>query len=70
MATPPPRTLIAVGFLRAEIEPAFESCEWAGHFETPYGIVNDTIRDRTDIFVCRNLRKAWPEFWAKFRWYD
>lgn len=67
---PPPRTRIAVGFLRAEIEPAFESCEWAGHFETPYGIVNDTIRDRTDIFVCRNLRKAWPEFWAKFRWYD
>lgn len=42
------RTLIAVGFLRAEIEPAFESCQWAGHFETPYGIVNDTIRDRTD----------------------
>jgi hypothetical protein len=59
---PPPRTLIVVGFLRAEIEPGFESCEWAGHFETPNGIVNDTIRDRTDIFVCRNLRKAWPEF--------
>ena len=66
---PPPQTLIAVGFLREDIAWAFESCDLAGHLSQPYGITNSAIEDRIDIFVCRNLREPWPQFWKKFHWY-
>jgi hypothetical protein len=65
---PPPKTVIAAGFLRTELENVFESCELAGHFTIPYGIQSIAIGDhRTDIFVCRRPREPWPVFWKRFR---
>jgi hypothetical protein len=32
---PPPKLVIAVGFLRTDLEKVFESCELAGHFTIP-----------------------------------
>ncbi len=66
---PPPQTIIAVGFSRDVMDWAFESCEVAGHLRNHYGIKNSTIGDNTDVYVCRYLRKPWPEFWKEFRWF-
>ena len=64
---PPPKVVIAAGFLRTELETVFESCELAGHFTIPYGIVNIGIGDhRTEIFVCRRPREPWSVFWKRF----
>ena len=67
---PPPKTVIAAGFLRTELETVFESCELAGHFTIPYGIESIAIGDhRTDIFVCRRPREPWDVFWKRFHWF-
>jgi hypothetical protein len=66
----PPDTVIPVGFLRSDAERTFESCEPAGQFQLPHGIANSAIgADRTQIFVCRQPRKPWNEFWKTFRWF-
>jgi hypothetical protein len=62
----PPKSAIAAGFLRTDLEGVFESCELAGHFTIPYGIVNIAIGDHTDIFVCRRPREPWAVFWKRF----
>ena len=49
---PPPKTVLAAGFLRAGLEAVFASCAPAGHVTIPYGIENSAIGDRADIFVC------------------
>jgi hypothetical protein len=61
---PPPSTLIVIGFSH-DIGRAFQSCELAGKVTNRYGIKNSAIGDYTDIFVCRNLRLPWPEFWPR-----
>ena len=66
---PPPKTVIAAGFLRTDLETVFESCELAGHFTIPYGIENSAIGDHTDIFVCRRPREPWQVFWKRFHWF-
>jgi hypothetical protein len=67
---PPPQTLIVVGIQEHHLVPAFESCEWAGHFESRFGIENSAIgNDHEDVFVCHGLRRPWPEFWKDFHWY-
>jgi hypothetical protein len=66
---PPPKTVITAGFLRADLETVFESCELAGHFAIPYGIENSAIGDRLDIFVCRRPREPWHVFWKRFHWF-
>ena len=45
----------------------FESCALAGHTSNPYGIANEETQDHPDIFVCRNLRQSWPQFWQSFQ---
>ncbi len=68
---PPPQTVIAVGFSPDFfIAQSFESCTLAGHLTNPYGIRNAAIGDYTGVFVCRNLRQPWPEFWKQFRWFS
>jgi hypothetical protein len=62
-----PRTVIAAGFLRTDLETVFESCDLAGHFTIPFGIENSAIGDHPDIFVCRRPREPWPVFWKRFR---
>ena len=67
--TPPPQTVIAVGFKREEVEKIFAACEAAAQLSSPYGIVNQTIGDRNEVYVCRNIRVPWPEFWKGFQYY-
>ena len=68
-SNPPPKTVIAAGFLRADVEAVFGSCELAGHVTIPYGIENSAIGDRTDIFVGRHPREPWHLFWKRFQRY-
>ena len=58
-----------VGMHRDFVDRNFESCELAGRLTNRYGIENDSIDGYTDVFVCRNLRQPWPEFWKHFRYY-
>ena len=66
---PPPQTVILVGMSRDFVEGNFESCELAGRLTNRYGIDNATIDGYADVFVCRNLRQPWRDFWAHFRSY-
>jgi Dolichyl-phosphate-mannose-protein mannosyltransferase len=67
---PPPETLITVGIKKQELDRVFESVEWAGHFESRYGVVNSAVgSEREDVFVCRGPREPWPKFWWSHHWY-
>jgi len=67
---PPPQTVITVGSPRdLYLERFFESCVLAGHLSNRYGITNAAVGNYTDLFVCRNLRQPWPEFWKDFHWF-
>lgn len=65
---PPPETLITLGLTREELDPIFASCRVAGRVDRPYGIENLTMKGHEEIFVCRDMRKPWPEFWKDFRY--
>src|SRR5215469_12895 len=64
---PPPETLIVLGhsadFLRAN----FTSCRVAAHSWNRYEVENEETSDNPDIYVCRGLKKSWPEFWSTYR---
>ena len=64
---PPPQTLIVLGLSGEDVEYLFQSCVLSGHTTNQYGVRNEETLDHPDIFVCRQPRKSWPEFWAKFR---
>jgi 4-amino-4-deoxy-L-arabinose transferase-like glycosyltransferase len=66
---PPPQTVIAVGFKRDEINRIFASCQVAAQLWNPYGVVNDIFRQRDQVYVCRDIRLPWPEFWEHFQYY-
>jgi 4-amino-4-deoxy-L-arabinose transferase-like glycosyltransferase len=66
---PPPTTVIAVGFKPNELDKIFAQCEAAARLSNPYGIVNQAIGDRNEVYVCRNIREPWPEFWKGFQYY-
>jgi hypothetical protein len=66
---PPPKTIVAAGFLRRDLETVFESCEAAGHVTIPFGIENSAIGPHTDIFVCRRPRQPWHVFWWQIHWF-
>jgi hypothetical protein len=66
---PAPETLIVVGLSRRSVDRNFTACEVAGHTSNVYGVENEETRDHPDIFVCRGLRRSWPEFWKSFRYY-
>jgi 4-amino-4-deoxy-L-arabinose transferase-like glycosyltransferase len=65
--TPPPLTLIVLGFSRESAERAFTSCRLAGHNGNPYGVKNEESEDHPDIFVCGGPRDPWPEFWQEYQ---
>jgi len=62
----PPKTIINVGLLRADVDGIFERCQLAGHFNVPFGIRNSAIGDHLQIFVCQGPREPWPLFWKRF----
>lgn len=64
-----PQTVIVAGEDRDFAQRKFESCELAGRLKNRYGIRNFTIGGQPEVFVCRNLRQPWPEFWEHFRYY-
>ncbi len=66
---PPPQVVIAVGFKAAELDKIFASCQVAGQLSNSYGVVNENLRDRDKVYVCRNIRSPWPEFWKSFQSY-
>jgi hypothetical protein len=65
----PPETLIVMGFSQEFGQRYFESCQLVGHVTNKYGVANEETTDHPDIFLCRNLRESWPDFWKRFRRY-
>jgi hypothetical protein len=63
--TPPPTTLIVLGFSREDVDAIFTGCRLAGHGGNSEGIMNEESQDHPDIFVCGPPRKPWPEFWKE-----
>jgi hypothetical protein len=65
--SPPPATLIVLGFSRASADKAFTSCRWAGHNGNSEGIKNEESSEHPDIFVCGPPHEPWPEFWEDYQ---
>lgn len=65
--TPPPEVVILVGFSRAGAEEFAGQVELAGHVTNRFGVRNEETKDHPDIFVCRRLKKSWPNFWKDFQ---
>ncbi len=63
--SPPPTTLIVVGFSREDADETFTSCRLAGHNGNSENLQNEESRDHPDIFVCGPPRKPWAEFWKE-----
>jgi len=66
---PPPQTIIVLGEHRDFVEQNFRTWTLVGHVTNRYGIRNSSVAAWNEIFVCRNLRQPWPDFWKKFRYY-
>jgi len=64
---PPPQTVIVVGEHLDFLETKFETCTLAAHTWNRFSIGNEETLDHPDIFVCRNLRTSWPDFWKTHR---
>jgi 4-amino-4-deoxy-L-arabinose transferase-like glycosyltransferase len=65
--TPPPTTLIVLGFSREEAENAFTSCRLVGHNGNSQGVKNEESKYDPDIFVCGPPRLPWPKFWSEYQ---
>jgi len=65
--TPPPTTLIVLGFSREAAEKAFTGCRLAGHNGNAEGVRNEESQYHPDIFVCASPRLPWPEFWKEYQ---
>lgn len=65
--TPPPPTLIVIGYSREEAENAFTGCRLAGHNGNSRGVKNEESGDHPDIFVCGSPRLPWPQFWMEYQ---
>lgn len=65
--TPPPSSLIVVGFSREAAENAFTSCRLAGHNGNSLGVSNEESKDHPDIFLCGGPVLPWPEFWKSYQ---
>ena len=61
--TPPPSTLIIVGWSRRQVDEAFKNCRLAGHNGNPEAVRNEESDDHPDVFVCGPPKEPWPEFW-------
>jgi hypothetical protein len=67
--SPPPETLIVVGFTRQDVDSLFEKCSVAGTITNPYDVEND-LRNPPDIFVCHNPRLPWEQLWEQLKRYS
>lgn len=67
--SPPPETLIVVGFSSEEVAGMFKQCEVAGTVTNSYGVEND-LRNPPNIYVCHDPRLAWAEWWKELQRYS
>jgi hypothetical protein len=65
--TPPPTTLIVLGFSREDADRAFTGCRLAGHNGNLAVLKNEESQYHTDIFVCGAPRLPWPQFWIQYQ---
>jgi len=63
--TPPPSTLIVVGWNREQVDEAFTGCRLAGHNGNSLGVKNEESEDHPDIYVCGPPKLPWPQFWEE-----
>ncbi len=63
--TPPPSTLIVVGWDREQVDEAFTACRVAGHNGNSLGVKNEESEDHPDIYVCGPPKLPWPQFWEE-----
>jgi 4-amino-4-deoxy-L-arabinose transferase-like glycosyltransferase len=66
---PPPETVIIVGMSRRFADHYFNSCQLAAKIWNTYNVENEETRDHPEIFVCRDLKESWPEFWRNFQYF-
>ncbi len=64
---PAPEVLIVVGYPRELLEQEFASCVVAGRTRNRFGVKNEETVEDPDIFVCRGMKRSWPEFWVRAR---
>jgi Dolichyl-phosphate-mannose-protein mannosyltransferase len=64
---PPPDSLIVLGHSAGFLARNFDSCRVAAHSWNRFGVENEETVDHPDIYVCRGLKKPWPEFWNGYR---
>jgi hypothetical protein len=65
---PPPTTLLVVGFDGSFLE-NFQDCTLIAPISTPFNIQNDETINHRSIYLCHNLRQAWPQFWKTFQYF-
>jgi hypothetical protein len=63
----PPQTPIVVGLSPQFVKDNFTSCESEGTISNRYGVANEETEYDRYLWVCRDLREAWPKFWRKIR---
>jgi hypothetical protein len=65
--SPPPQTVIVLGFTRQRAELFFTICETAGQVGNRYNVQNEETLFHPDIFLCRQPRQSWPLLWPQLR---
>ncbi len=66
---PPPQVVIVLGLPSSLLSSTFQSCELAGHVTNRLGVKNEETTQHPDIYVCRDLRQPWPDFWKNFQYF-
>jgi hypothetical protein len=64
---PPPETVIVIGYPVQFLTQEFSSCDLAARTWNRFGVANEETAEVGDIFVCRELKTSWPEFWQRAR---
>ena len=67
--TPPPETVIVVGFTQDFVSSNFDSCHLAAHTWNSFNIPNEETIERSEIYVCGPPRQGWPAFWQSFQYF-
>jgi len=66
---PPSETVIVLGFGLEQAQALFRQCTVAGQISNAYGVENEETRNSPLVFVCREIRTPWPEFWEGFQYF-
>ena len=63
--SPPPQTVIVLGFAQHELEQLFVSCSLAGRVSNRFGVENEETRHHPEIFLCGAPLQSWPALWER-----